>query len=864
MAEQAKAPVRVQVTGDILTETRIYQGRRLAPLSQMKVGTRIVTGHGNADFLHDLLESLFLLGDTPRPKLEFGLDRAIIPIPPAHLTSYELWKPFPATSGSKTLVWRMEKALGYGDRGPDGPSTKERIYALARAREDAEESPGIAVIDDAGLLFRNHDLKTAWPAWLASGNRRPPRWILLKTLMPLAGNELLRAATIHAERLVLVVDAEDIRRAEIRVTRSISWERCALDLVRELRTNPVLKPLLACRHLFVRFGLEGVLHVEMAENQVLRSRLFFDPERLEGDFDAALEGTLFGAGSCLAASLVHMLSQAMEPGGALEKHPDFSSDLLKSAISGGLASARRLLLDGHGVAEEGEGPAIPFAALAASMRKPGLSLGSAWVPCGQKAYLDEVWTILGANHDDLEGRNVPLHGVAVRVAILGPSVLLDVPKLSFRNLLTVDRAEIESLRTLKSLLETYACSREASPMSIGVFGPPGSGKSFSVRQIATGVFGDGVPFLEFNLSQFNGPDDLIGAFHQVRDRALSGRVPVVFWDEFDCREYHWLQYFLGPMQDGTFQEGQITHPIGRCIFVFAGGVCESFRTFGPKSAEDQAFKERKGPDFRSRLSAFLDVVGLNPVDDHDVYFPIRRALLLRSLLGCRDGELLDMDRGLLTALLLVKRYEHGSRSLGKIAGMLRNRGIQGGLRRSDLPAKEVVSLHANMEDIESLAARDNAFRSQADFLAPFIHGFYRELCRRNNWPIKYDMDFADLSEHMKVDNLDAAERVPVICRLVGLRIVAQGTAGILQPAEARAILKRKLEMLAEAEHDGWMESRIRNGWTYGEVRNDDQRIHDLIRPYRDLPDRQKEKDRDAVLHYPEIVSLAGFGLAREI
>jgi len=46
---------------------------------------------------------------------------------------------------------------------------------------------------------------------------------------------------------------------------------------------------------------------------------------------------------------------------------------------------------------------------------------------------------------------------------------------------------------------------------------------------------------------------LNGAFHQVRDLALSGRTPVVFWDEFDSRELLWLQYLLAPMQDGRFQ-----------------------------------------------------------------------------------------------------------------------------------------------------------------------------------------------------------------------------------------------------------------------------------------------------------------------
>lgn len=53
-----------------------------------------------------------------------------------------------------------------------------------------------------------------------------------------------------------------------------------------------------------------------------------------------------------------------------------------------------------------------------------------------------------------------------------------------------------------------------------------------------------------NASQFSNPEDIIGALHQVRDEVLNGKLPFVFWDEFDSKEYLWLQYLLAPMQDG--------------------------------------------------------------------------------------------------------------------------------------------------------------------------------------------------------------------------------------------------------------------------------------------------------------------------
>jgi hypothetical protein len=46
----------------------------------------------------------------------------------------------------------------------------------------------------------------------------------------------------------------------------------------------------------------------------------------------------------------------------------------------------------------------------------------------------------------------------------------------------------------------------------------------------------------------------------------------------------WLRYFLAPIQDGTFQEGQITHPLGRAIFVFARGTSITMEAFSQAPA----------------------------------------------------------------------------------------------------------------------------------------------------------------------------------------------------------------------------------------------------------------------------------------
>jgi ATPase family associated with various cellular activities (AAA) len=295
------------------------------------------------------------------------------------------------------------------------------------------------------------------------------------------------------------------------------------------------------------------------------------------------------------------------------------------------------------------------------------------------------------------------------VARFGIEQLKTTPYLQLGKLFSIDRSEMESLRTLERLLTNYRNDRKATkPLSIAAFGQPGSGKSFGVKQLANSLFDDSV-LLEFNLSQFTDAAALHGLFHQIRDAVLYGKLPIVFWDEFDSRELYWLQYLLAPMQDGTFQEGQITHPIGKCIFVFAGGTRYRFEDFGDPPAtmtderERQTWKDdfaaKKGPDFKSRLAGYINVLGPNRNDSVavDLTYPVRRALLLRVQLGLKPSEALNIDHGLLEAFLRIEKYYHGARSLEKIAEQVRHSSRHGIFTRSDVPPAQQLALHVDAQ-----------------------------------------------------------------------------------------------------------------------------------------------------------------------
>ena len=70
---------------------------------------------------------------------------------------------------------------------------------------------------------------------------------------------------------------------------------------------------------------------------------------------------------------------------------------------------------------------------------------------------------------------------------------------------SVDRIEIESMRSLRNIISEYlATPRKGRPLNVAVFGPPGSGKSFAIKQMAKEGLSTTarMDILEFNLSQF--------------------------------------------------------------------------------------------------------------------------------------------------------------------------------------------------------------------------------------------------------------------------------------------------------------------------------------------------------------------------
>ena len=70
-----------------------------------------------------------------------------------------------------------------------------------------------------------------------------------------------------------------------------------------------------------------------------------------------------------------------------------------------------------------------------------------------------------------------------------------------------------------------------------------------------------------------------------------------------------------------------------------------------------------------------------------------------------------------------------------------------------------------------------------------------------------------------------------------------------------------VEELAENVHDAWAKGRIDDGWTYGPVRDDAKKHHPCLVPYSELPESEKEYDRNTALSTLKFIVKKGYGIS---
>jgi hypothetical protein len=666
---------------------------------------------------------------------------------------------FPAKKSSKagssedesnSKVYRVKKSYGYTT--PNKENLCPDPLDIDPNKEfTSQDNAQFVIIHDVGNGFRSvkdgdgngaEKWSEKWPTALKKDHKPV---IIYHMYPPLFKGDLWEhVLKYHKNNLILILNADDLRKLGANISRSISWEKTALDCLWEIKHNPGLVQINDLPNVIVRFKNEGAIYYN-GQSKRIGTKLYFNPSYVEGgSWNEKKLGTMRGTSlvfvSTVASELIsNFINKQADIADILQKeNVDVTTceqiDInLMQGIKKGLMSSLKFIKNGHGKNEK-EGP-IFFEEICKTLfiddKKDKKIKNEDYIVCtkvpkddGTKPDLNP-WSILGSRKKDMK-----LEGLAINIVKKGTSEIKEIPKGCFGKLTTVDRAEIESFRSIMKIMEEYISSDKiARPLSIAAFGYPGSGKSFGVTEVARSIDQEKVFKIDFNVSQFTSIKDLTSAFYRIRDISLEGKIPLVFFDEFDCKygdqTLGWLKYFLVPMQDGKFLDNGNLHPIGKSIFVFAGGVYKTYSDFcakmGIKLSSQAKFSEKetstnegnipeKCPDFVSRLRGYVNILGPNEIDDEDEVYIIRRAIQLRSLIeekipyiiktsnnninGKSKVAEVNIDEDILRALIKIPRYIHGVRSMEAIIDMSMFKG-EDSWQKSSLPSKDQLQLHVD-------------------------------------------------------------------------------------------------------------------------------------------------------------------------
>ena len=321
------------------------------------------------------------------------------------------------------------------------------------------------------------------------------------------------------------------------------------------------------------------------------------------------------------------------------------------------------------------------------------------------------------------------------------------------------------------------------------------------------------------------------------------------------------------MQDGRFQEGQISHPIGRAIFVFAGGTASAMSEFG-RGLAPEVFRAVKGPDFIGRLKGYVNILGANPVRTadgkpaEDPYCIIRRAILLRSLLKRVSPQLfekgrLNIDRGVLRALLNTREYRHGVRSIEAILAMSQLVG-KNSFERSSLPAEAQLELHVDGQNFLALVQQLELTGETLDALAQTVYEvFSARFKKKDNSGGHSPRSFSDLSDEEKDQNRQNALDIPAKLSAVGY---------VMIPARSNErpfnFPGEDLECLAILEHDRWVRSKTAAGWAWAAESDPANKLHKDLVSWDQLSVEEKDKDRELICGIPRILAHAGYAIVK--
>src|SRR5580693_971203 len=228
---------------------------------------------------------------------------------------------------------------------------------------------------------------------------------------------------------------------------------------------------------------------------------------------------------------------------------------------------------------------------------------------------------------------------------------------------SLNLGHISDLVALQRAVETYGQTTyqknlgDIRPENWLITSNPGEGKSHLVSCIAKAALKDKDNLVSFNMASMRTADDLIQVLDEVRNVAITGKLPMLFLDEVDNKDDN-FGLLLPLLWDGEIQVGIRRIRIGRAVIVAAG----SKPYLLDRSNKDAPSKLR---DFRSRLKFDTKIPELTPVDQVCIAIAVLRHMYEDD----KGSEVLSVPVSLLNFIYDIKFY-YGVRSIKHLINYL--------------------------------------------------------------------------------------------------------------------------------------------------------------------------------------------------
>ncbi|MCP5246106.1 MAG: NAD-binding protein [Burkholderiales bacterium] len=169
--------------------------------------------------------------------------------------------------------------------------------------------------------------------------------------------------------------------------------------------------------------------------------------------------------------------------------------------------------------------------------------------------------------------------------------------------------------------------------------------------------------------------------------------------------------------------------------------------------------------------------------------------------------------------------------------------------------ESLCALHTHFRfvyPLNNIFSFDALFNTSHDQLAMLIHDHYVASQEdagdtpENNASL---INWAELPETLKDANRNQADHLQIKCRIL------TGSNQYTPEQIEHALQDQKAcERLARMEHDRWIAEKLLDGWqpTTGE-KDTARRLSPALVPWNDLPESERQKDRDAVANIPQLL-----------